>query len=201
MNTALLRCKGDTMAEVNLNKDIFTTFEVAKLCNANITSIKNWIEKNRLKAFRTPGGHYRVEKAVLVDFMNRYAMPNPFSDRERKVLLVICGDPAMVELVRRGQGRNVDVEGTDDPLEAALLIGERKPDAVVMDFTTKDLDGVKMANLIRANDTYKRMQLIAYLEDLTNDEEDTMRNSGLNYFALHKSGIENLHAVVKEALV
>ena len=45
---------------MNLDKEVYTTFEVARVCNANITSIKNWIDKGELRAFRTPGGHYRI---------------------------------------------------------------------------------------------------------------------------------------------
>jgi excisionase family DNA binding protein len=189
------------MADVNLNKDIFTTFEVAKICNANITSIKNWIEKGKLRAFRTPGGHYRVERAVLEDFLNRYAMPNPFSEKDRKSLLIVCRDPAKVELIRRGLGRNVEVDGTDSPLEAALLIGERRPNAVLLDFGIKGFKPEKLASLIRLNDAYKRLQIIGYLADLDADKEDKLREKGFNYFSLHDDELSELHAVVKESLV
>ena len=42
--------------KTNLDKTVFTTFEVARVCNANITSIKNWIEKGNLRAFRSGDG-------------------------------------------------------------------------------------------------------------------------------------------------
>jgi excisionase family DNA binding protein len=189
------------MAEVNLNKEIFTTFEVAKICSANITSIKNWIEKGKLRAFRTPGGHYRVERAVMEDFLNRYAMPNPFADRDRKNLVVAYKDPAMVENIRRGLGRNVEVVGTDQALETTLLVGDRRPDVLVMDFTIANFDGAEIARVIRLNDSYKRMQIIAYIDALTTEQESDLRGKGVNYFVIHNTDMGNLHAVIKEALV
>jgi hypothetical protein len=62
-----------------VKKEIFTTFDVSRICQANIASIKNWIMKGYLKAFRTPGGHYRIQKKDLINFLRKYHMPNPFS--------------------------------------------------------------------------------------------------------------------------
>lgn len=186
---------------MNLNKEIFTTFEVAKLCNANITSIKNWIEKGKLRAFRTPGGHYRIEKAVLEDFLNRYGMPNPFEDRDAKSALIICNDPATVELVRRAQGRSTNVEGTEDPIEAALLIGDRKPNCVVIDFSIENFDAMNFIKIIRANHNFKRMQIVAYAQESNEAFEDEARKAGISYIVLHSEGLESLNARISEAIV
>ena len=186
---------------VNLHKEIFTTFEVAKVCNANITSIKNWIEKGKLRAFRTPGGHYRIEKAVLTDFLDRYSMPNPFVDRSRKSVLVLGTDPGTVELVRRSLGRDSDVSGTDDPFEAALLIGDIKPDCFVVDLQMKNMDGLHMVTKIRENHHFKRMAIVAYTDNDDLNFEHDARDKGVNQFVRASDGIEALNDKVKESLV
>ncbi len=51
------------------DKSVFTTFEAAKLCHVSPLSIINWVNADRLPAFRTPGGHRRIRREDLVRFM------------------------------------------------------------------------------------------------------------------------------------
>lgn len=37
-----------------------TTGEVAKACEVSLVAVKNWIREGKLKAFQTPGGHFRI---------------------------------------------------------------------------------------------------------------------------------------------
>jgi excisionase family DNA binding protein len=43
-----------------MNKGYLTTFEAAKLISVTPDSILKWIKSGKLAAFRTPGGHYRI---------------------------------------------------------------------------------------------------------------------------------------------
>jgi len=190
------------MGTVNLEKEVFTTFEVAKLCNANITSIKNWIEDGKIRAFRTPGGHYRIQRAVLRDFFNRYGMPNPFEERNQKRVLILCSDPATVELVRRSIGRNHNVEGTDDPLEAALLLGEHRPECFVLDLVMSGFDGLGFVKTIRANHNFNQVRIVAYTDtDDVDLEHAALTDQQVNYFVRQSDGIDTLNDRVKQALV
>ena len=186
--------------QVNLSKDVFTTFEVAKICNANITSIKNWIEDGQIRAFRTPGGHYRIEKEVLVDFLNRFGMPNPFLKRDQKRILIFCDDPATVELVRRSVGRECDVEGTDNFIEAALLIGDKKPNCLVLEMKKGDDSTNKLVDKIRDNYTFNQVRIVAYAGEGV-APEDLPEDRQIEYFVRQSDGIEKLSDKVRQALV
>ena len=37
-----------------------TTGQVAKACQVSLVAVKNWIREGKLKAFQTPGGHFRI---------------------------------------------------------------------------------------------------------------------------------------------
>lgn len=41
-------------------KEILTTKEVAELFRVGQRTVYRWIDNNRLDAFQTPGGHWRV---------------------------------------------------------------------------------------------------------------------------------------------
>jgi excisionase family DNA binding protein len=48
---------------------------VAKRCGVSNTTVLRWISAGQLPAFRLPGGHYRIERSDLSDFLARYHMP------------------------------------------------------------------------------------------------------------------------------
>jgi excisionase family DNA binding protein len=48
---------------------------IAKHCGVSNTTILRWIETGRLPAFRLPGGHHRIDRKDLVEFLEKYHMP------------------------------------------------------------------------------------------------------------------------------
>jgi excisionase family DNA binding protein len=52
-----------------------TTGEIARICQVSQATVLNWIRDRGLKAYATPGGHYRVIPSDLQAFATRYRMP------------------------------------------------------------------------------------------------------------------------------
>ena len=52
-----------------------TTGQVARYCHVSRATILNWIKKSVLKAYATPGGHFRVLSADLLSFLEAHGMP------------------------------------------------------------------------------------------------------------------------------
>jgi len=52
------KVRGDGMRE----KKFYTTFEVAKILSVNPLTVWRWCKKGKIKAWRTPGGHYRIPR-------------------------------------------------------------------------------------------------------------------------------------------
>jgi len=124
-----------------VQKDIFTTFDVSRVCQANIASIKNWIMKGYLRAFRTPGGHYRIQKKDLVNFLRKYHMPNPFSG-EMLRLYFYSKDAAAGEKYAQKLAGEHEAFAYASEAELFLAIGEETPDALLVDvdsFTAAEL--------------------------------------------------------------
>ena len=188
------------MNNVNVTKDVFTTFDVAKICNANITSIKNWIERGKLKAFRTPGGHYRIRKQVLIEFLDLYEMPNPFEMGEDKSVLVLGNDPGVVELIRRSLGGDAEVTGTDSPLEAAIMLGDIKPTCLIIDLAMDASSGIELVSKVRGHKSLRRTSIISYTATDESDFVTKAKAIGVDDFASPSQGIEHLHAKLKSAL-
>ena len=55
------KARGDGMRE----KAFYTTFEAAKILGVNPLTVWRWCKGGKIKAWRTPGGHYRIPKQEL----------------------------------------------------------------------------------------------------------------------------------------
>jgi excisionase family DNA binding protein len=185
---------------MNLEKEVYTTFEVAKICNANITSIKNWIEQGELRAFRTPGGHYRIERKVLDDFLNRHGMPNPFSSRARRRVLVVHPRADLADELRKVLGDKNDYDSTTDAVDGLLKIGQWKPDAAVIDASVEGLDVLGLCQRVRDHAELRPVDLIV-VHDSGAEYGETLRSAGA-FLAIHKDeGREALIEAVRRALL
>ena len=43
-----------------MEKEYYSTGEVARMLGVSNFAVWNWIQKGKIKAIRTPGGHYRI---------------------------------------------------------------------------------------------------------------------------------------------
>lgn len=60
-----------------MSVEVFTTAEVAEKFRVGKRTVYRWIEKGRLDAFQTPGGHWRVKGASV---MNLFAQMTRHED-------------------------------------------------------------------------------------------------------------------------
>ena len=53
---------------IQLNeKEFLTTAQAAKVLNVSVATLKKFIYMGKLKALKTPGGHYRIRKKFLFE--------------------------------------------------------------------------------------------------------------------------------------
>ena len=165
---------------MDLDKEVFTTFETADICNANITSIKNWIDRGELDAFQTPGGHYRIERETLENFLDRHGMPNPFAEHRQKRILMVDPTDELVDEIEKRWGGEYDCDITRDPVDALLRIGQWKPDVAVVDCRIEELD---IGDLCRRVGEHSELQLVDLVVVVDGDdaEASNLRDAGADY--------------------
>jgi excisionase family DNA binding protein len=58
-----------------INNERIMSGDVAIYCQVSKSTVLEWIKSNRLKAFRLPSGHYRIDRKDFKDFLTRWSMP------------------------------------------------------------------------------------------------------------------------------
>jgi len=143
----------------------FTTFEVARLCGVFHTTVINWVNKGKLKARVTPGGHRRIPLSELVPFMKKYDMPVPVDIEDpHRHILILDDEPMMTRLIEKGFAKAKDrysVQLSNNPVDALVQIGKKMPDLLVMDLMMPVMDGFQVCQILKSSPATKDMKIIA----------------------------------------
>jgi excisionase family DNA binding protein len=153
--------------------DIFTVFQASKYCNVSPKTIINWIEAGHIDAYKTVGGHRRVKKTDLEDFMRRQGIPIPQEEvvDERKRILIVDDDAIIVEtIVQALEEEEFDYEliSASDGFEAGLQVNHFRPHLLILDIMMPDIKGYEVCKKIKSNEETKDTKIIvlsAYLDD------------------------------------
>jgi excisionase family DNA binding protein len=61
-------------ADFRLNVRL-TSRDIASYCQVSKSTVLEWIKSDRLKAFRLPSGHYRIDKKDFREFLEQWNIP------------------------------------------------------------------------------------------------------------------------------
>ena len=147
-----------------------TTGQAARYCSVSQATILNWIKQGTLKAYATPGGHYRILLPEFLTFLENHKMPvDPTLRRStRRGALVVSDGPQAAELAAtlRETGR-FDVVLAKTDFEAAARVTGSRLDAVVLDLRTSALHCQALCRWLRTSPEGKNLPVLAVgnLED------------------------------------
>ena len=138
-------------------KKVLTTHEIAKHCHVTMATVTNWIKDGSLKGYKTKGGHRRVYREDLEEFLKKYQMP--FSVKPR--ILIVDDD----ESIRLGLKKLFEREGfivslADNGLQAGVLLEMTRPGLVILDLIMPGLDGFYVCQQIKAHSHFKDIKVV-----------------------------------------
>ena len=108
----------------------YTTHDIAKFCDVYPSSVALWIKDGKLRAYQTAGGHHRVTREDLIDFLRRLNMRLPAELVARKRVLIVDDDAELAKVVVRAFSSlaEYEVETCGDGINALIRIGQQPPD-------------------------------------------------------------------------
>jgi excisionase family DNA binding protein len=141
-----------------------TTGQAARYCYVSQATIINWIKKGKLKAYATPGGHYRILLPDFLSFLEAYRMPvdSVLRTSSRPRVLIVSDSPhaSMLTQALRGNG-SFDIALASNDYEAAAQIARLEPDAVVLDMRGAASDYLALCQWLRASPEGRPISVLA----------------------------------------
>jgi len=139
------------------------TGQAARHCQVSTPTVKRWIREGRLRAFKTPGRHTRIELAEFQRFLTQYGMPSyPVGSAEPRVLIV-DDEPDIVELLvdlLTADPGGFKVETASDGYEALIKVGAFKPSVLILDVVMPRLDGVEVCRRLKATPETRGIRIL-----------------------------------------
>jgi two-component system, OmpR family, response regulator len=155
--------------------------QVAEICRVSKKTVLNWIYDGGMKAFTTYGGHYRIWPANVKKFLDSTGMDIPFDyvDDRTTHVLIIDDDLDFSTILKSAivsELPDVEVTATDDGYEGLMLIGELKPQLVILDIKMPKVDGFQVLELLKSRKTEQDVKVLVitgYLDQETRQQLST----------------------------
>ena len=144
----------------------YSTAQVAKLLGVSVPTVQTWVDNGDLKAWRTVGGHRRIDAASAESFMKarQRAAADIFPLSPQWKVVVVDDNPVdrelLVELVQSILP-GCAVRTAENGYEGLITIGLFKPDVVITDIVMPEMDGFAMIQHLCTHAEFKPKIVIA----------------------------------------
>ena len=164
-------------------EDVLTVFQAGQQCNVSPKTIINWIESGHIKAYKTVGGHRRINHTDLVAFMHKQGIPVPNEEpaEGKKRILVVDDDPIIVETIVQALEEDefdYEVISASDGFEAGLQVNHFEPNLLILDIMMPDIKGYEVCKKIKENPATRDTKIIVLSAYLDEDKFKKMKENG-----------------------
>jgi len=189
---------------------VFTVNQVSECLQVSPQTIVNWIEAGKLNAYRTAGGHRRVRKSDLEEFVKQYNMPvfelamgQKEEGRRMKRILVVDDDQVIVETITAGleeDEHEYEVISASDGFEAGIQVSHFRPDLLILDIMMPDIDGYEVCRKIKSSEESRNIKIIVLSGYLDEENYKKMREYGADLCFSKPLPLEQLRYEVAKLL-
>ncbi|MFQ6677196.1 MAG: response regulator [Fidelibacterota bacterium] len=156
-----------------MHKKYFTTGEIARYCEVDINTVKNWIKANDLEGFKTPSGHFRVARKAFIDFIKKQGFtfdPKYFGDHSRDLdILLVDDDQTHLDLMMRHLGKfypDKKIRSAKNEFAGYSIMYEKTPRLVLLDLVEPIIEGIEFIKIMRSNKKLDKIGLIVFSDHL-----------------------------------
>jgi excisionase family DNA binding protein len=159
---------------------LLTSHQAANLVQVDPSSVVKWINDGKLSAFKTPGGHRRIRQRDLVNFLVAHRMFVPETLRSRRLLLVDDDESVLKALTRsfKSYAEQLEVHTSANPMEALVMIGSVKPDALVIDAQIQGMDALALCRMLKGSPATAKIELYLATSKATPDVQAKAKAAG-----------------------
>jgi molybdopterin-binding protein len=125
--------------------DLYTPRDAAERLGISYPTIKQWLYRGKLRAMKTPGGHYRIHESDIQAILHANS---PVAPKQKKLTSSVSGRNQLV-------GKVMQVRFDGLLAQVKLAIGDQIVTAVITADAARELQlrpGIKAAALIKATE-------------------------------------------------
>jgi excisionase family DNA binding protein len=178
-----------------------TTGQVAKACQVSLMAVKKWIRQGKLKAFQTPGGHFRIAEDEFQRFQATHRFPVQREGPPR--ILVVDDNPEIVEMLLgllETTRPTPKLEGASNGYEGLLKVGTFRPHLLVLDLRMPDLDGYEVCRRIKGDPATQATKVLAITAYAEESAREAALKSGADAFLAKPFANKELLAQVRRLI-
>jgi excisionase family DNA binding protein len=147
-------------------KKLLTASDLASLCQVDLKTIHNWVDRGRIAHFRTPGRHLRFRAADVADFLRTwgYSVPRELARASAKSVAFVGSEEAL-EIVSKALP-GAGMKHLPHPYDALVLAGADPPDVYIVDVASagNDVDVNRMLEVLHR--ACPQVTLVALCDEL-----------------------------------
>jgi len=129
-------------------------------------TVINWIKQGKLAAHKTLGGHRRVEKTELIDFLKKHKIPLPDELFKEWIcrILIVDDDKTVVSMLTNLINKKYShcvISSAMDGFEAGRQVLSFKPDLIILDLRLPEVDGFEICRKLKSGPQTKHIKILA----------------------------------------
>ena len=198
------------MPQKNKRSKVFSALEVANICGVVNQTAINWIKAGHLKAYKTPGGQFRVTPENLAEFMEKRGSEIPESLKtilrekqipNEKTLLIVDDDKVLNTLIKKyieKNFENIKLYQAYDGFEAGTIMTKVKPGFVILDLDLPGVDGFSLCKKIKSDLMFGNPYIVVVTALKEPNFSQKVLDLGSNYFLTKPLSMEQIGAIVNQ---
>lgn len=159
-----------------------TTFVIADLLSVDPGSVANWIDQDRLRAYRTPGGHRRVRVEDLLEFLRKQKMPIPPELQTKPPCVIVVDDEiAVAQVIAKALKKanpQWEVLEANDGFQAGAMVSTKRPEVVILDLRMPGMDGFEVCQRLKADPETRNVAVLAITAYPSQENHDRILQCG-----------------------
>ena len=162
-------------------KDVLTTWEAARYCSVSPYTVRRWILAGSLSAYSTPGGHRRIRRQDLDEFLQTHGMllPQDFKEGKRRVLVLAPPAQAGIAPLLEALSPDLEVRVVHHAFVAGLDVAAKPPDLLLVDVDDACWDGVEACRRVHESPATSRVRVAALTHRATVEVHEALDRAGV----------------------
>ncbi len=140
----------------------YTTAYVAGRLGISIPTVQRWVDAGRLQAWKTPGGHRRIEAESADRLFARHQTRAPATPAALSIVVVEDNpdDSDLMLVLLDHLLPGCQVQTFDNAVQALVAIGNSAPDVLISDVVMPHMDGLEMLRQLSRHCVVKPQKIV-----------------------------------------